>query len=58
MHWIINTTIEDNGPHRVNHSALVFENSIYSFGGYSLKVSKYLREEVPIDVHVLNTSKR
>lgn len=50
MYWIAHV---DGGPRRVNHTAVVVGDNIFSFGGYCS--GDDYRSLRPIDVHVLNT---
>lgn len=50
MYWIVHL---EGGPRRVNHTAVVVGDFIYSFGGYCS--GEDYRSFITIDVHVLNT---
>lgn len=50
MHWIARI---EGGPRRVNHTACVIGDQIYTFGGYCS--NEDYRSIKTIDVHVLNT---
>ena len=48
--WVLSL---DGGPRRVNHSAVIIDHKIYTFGGYCM--GENYQELNPIDVHILNT---
>lgn len=50
MYWSAHI---EGGPRRVNHTAVVVNDFIYSFGGYCSHEN--YRETTTMDVHVLNT---
>lgn len=50
MYWVVHL---EGGPRRVNHTAVVIDDFIYSFGGYCS--GDDYRSIVPIDVHCFNT---
>jgi len=45
----------EGGPRRVNHAAVSVNDKIFSFGGYC--TGEDYETKLPIDVHVLDTSK-
>ncbi|KRY37343.1 Kelch domain-containing protein 3, partial [Trichinella spiralis] len=47
MHWTLSI---ENGPRRVNHAAVAYNNCIFSFGGHSAEEVQVVFEK--IDIHV------